>query len=144
MYMTDIRIYSALLSEDEYMSIVYFIKQELPHLNPYDILKRGNFNSVNFITNYSFRILCMNKLDDIVIIDLLQCIGSHLLQTGMLHIDKLHVLNAIIMHYDKYKEIIFSQINNQVIRNMLQQYTLSAQSCYKYYEHKMVNVFFPI
>ena len=108
---------------EEYFDLIYFIKQKMPTVNPYDFVKKGGFNFSESFVHSSFKLYALNQLDEQVIPDLLPYLKKTIL--GKFWISQfpgfgiLHVLDSIINACDLHRNIILTQINDLVIKTML-------------------------
>jgi hypothetical protein len=134
MYRTNLRLTNATwgLNESVYFGMIYFIKQKLPTVDVYGFLRNSGFWAPGVFITYSFELCAQNKLDSIVVEDLLGYLEEYLLinKLSCFDYDKiiLCILNTIINCCVEYNHIIKTQVNDQIIRNMLNKFVLN----YKY------------
>jgi hypothetical protein len=109
-----------------YFDMLIFIKHKLPTVNAYYFLEKSGFwTSETFIT-HSFKLCAQNKLDFILIEDLLPYLHPYLLINSIYCFNYneliLSVLDTIVNCCVTYKDIIEKKINNEIIKNMLHEF----------------------
>ncbi len=111
MYMTQLK----LESKDD-ISLIYYIKEQLPNNDPYSILKQGGYLYINKLIVMSFSSLSNDEFKPDIIPDLLHHIKSGLEAKVYDNIrEKIDILNVLC----KYSEMIPNQLDNEMILCML-------------------------
>ncbi len=146
MYMMELSLYYdvTFYNRADLHSLIYFVKDKLPFMNPYDILSNGGFHNTNDLILESFKLASLNELDTRILPDLFPYITRELSKStyGPNHIPfrsefkpidikhKIYILDAIILHYENYKDIIL--IENRTILDIIQIYFTDTQEYIKY------------
>jgi len=106
--------------------MIIFIKQKLPTVNAYNFLAKSGFWCPDAFITHSFKLCAQNKLDIILIEDLLSYLNRYLLinKISCFNYNELilSVLNTIVNCCVNYKHIIKKEIDNEIIEKMLHKF----------------------
>lgn len=114
------------LNIKQYFDMIVFIKQKLPTVNAYYFLEESGFWFPSSFIEHSFELCAQNKLDSILIEDLLSYLSRYLLisKTSCFDCNKrmLSVLDTIVNCCGEYKHIIERKVNDELIKNFLRKF----------------------